>query len=216
MLLTMPLSDIKGVGDKTADQLKLAGLETVDDIIHFFPRSYEDFTAVTSIADIRPGKVTVKARVSHIATKYVRRGMQVTTATLSDGSGSIKAVWFNQPYRETQLKSSEPFLFSGDFTFSRGQYQLMTPSAEKASDITTSSDAIIPVYRAVKGLKSQIVRKILEQLKPTIATLDESLPKHVIEEENLVSRAQAILKLHFPSSQQDIEQAKERLAFEEL
>lgn len=216
MLLTMPLSHIKGVGEKTADQLKLAGLETVDDIIHFFPRSYEDFTAITSIADIRPGKVTVKARISQISTKYVRRGMQVTTATLSDDTGSIKAVWFNQPYRETQLKSKEPFLFSGEFTFQRGQYQLMTPSAEKASDITSNEDAIVPVYRAVKGLKSQIVRKILQQLKPTIATLDESLPKHLVEEEGLVSRAQAILKLHFPSSRQDIEQAKERLAFEEL
>ena len=89
MLLTMPLSDIKGVGEKTAEQLNLAGLNTVDDIINFFPRSYEDFTAITSIVDIRPGKVTVKARVSHISTRYVRRGMQVTTATLSDETGSI-------------------------------------------------------------------------------------------------------------------------------
>ena len=216
MLLTMPLSDIKGVGEKTAEQLNLAGLNTVDDIINFFPRSYEDFTAITSIVDIRPGKVTVKARVSHISTRYVRRGMQVTTATLSDETGSIKAVWFNQPYRETQLKSKETFLFSGDFTFQRGQYQLMTPSAEKASDIKTSEDTIVPVYRAVKGLKSQIVRKILKQLKPTITTLSESLPEKVIKEENLISKAEAIFKLHFPSNQQDIEQAKERLAFEEL
>lgn len=216
MLLSMPLDHIKGVGEKTFDQLKLAGLNTVGDIIDFFPRTYEDFTAVTAISDIRPGKVTVKAKVSSINTRVVRRGMRITTATLSDDTGKIKAVWFNQPYRETQLKTGEEFLFSGDFTFQYNQYQLMTPSAEKASDFKGNADKIVPIYRAVKGLKSQIVRGILEQLKPTIATLPETLPDQIVAEEKLDTRAQALLKLHFPNSSADVEAAKKRLAFEEL
>lgn len=212
----MPLQSIKGVGEKTAEQLKAAGLETVNDIIHFFPRGYEDFTAVTHIKDVRPGKVTLKARVTSIATRPVRRGMRVTTATLSDETGSVKAVWFNQPYRETQLKGGEEFFFSGDFTFQYNQYQLTSPSAEKASELTQNADRIMPIYRAVQGLKTQLVRTILEELKPTILTLPETLPEQLIAGESLETRANALLKLHFPSSQQDIERAKERLAFEEL
>src|SRR5690606_34820232 len=93
------LESIKGVGEKTAEQFALAGLRTVGDLITFLPRAYEDYSHVTSIADIAPGKLTVKARCESISTRPVRRGMRVTTATLADDTGKIQAVWFNQPYR---------------------------------------------------------------------------------------------------------------------
>ena len=216
MNLLTPLESVKGVGAKTSDQLGLAGLRTVGDIISFIPRAYEDFSEVTNISDIRPGKQTIKARCESISTRRVRRGLRLTTATLADDTGKLKAVWFNQQYRETQLKSDDEFYFSGEFEFSYNRYQLMNPSAEKVGDVVVSTDRIVPIYRAIKGLKSQVVRKILVELKPFMHLLPETLPRDVVAKEKLLSRADALTALHFPKSQQDIDQARERIGFEEM
>jgi ATP-dependent DNA helicase RecG len=216
MKVTTPLDHIKGVGDKTAAQFELAGLRSVGDLIDFLPRRHEDFSDVVAIADITPGKRTIKARCEKIATRPVRRGLKLTTATLADDSGKLQAVWFNQPYRETQLKSGEEFLFSGEFEFNYNKYQLTNPTAEKASDVPVSSGRVVPVYRAIRGLKSQLVRKILAEVRPLMTMLPETLPPRIVASEKLLSRAEALVAMHFPRSGDDIAQAKERLAFEEL
>ena len=216
MNLDTHLSAVKGVGPKTAEQFALAGLETVGQLVTFLPRGYEDFSEVVSIADIRPGKRTIKARCETISTRRVRRGLQITTATLADTTGKLQAVWFNQPYRKTQLTGHDEFYFSGEFELSYGRYQLMNPSAEKVSDVPVSTDRIVPIYRALKGLKSQLVRKVLTELKPLIMMLPETLPETLVQREGLMSYSRALLGLHFPDSTQDIERARERIGFEEL
>ena len=212
-----PLSRVKGVGAKTSEQLGAAGLFTVNDLITFLPRAHEDFSEVVSIADIRPGKMTIKARCEKISTRPVRRGLRLTTATLVDDTGKLQAIWFNQPYRTTQLASSEDeFYFSGEFEFNYNRYQLSNPSAEKVSDMPVQTDRLLPVYRQVKGLKSQLVRKLLAELRPLMMMLPETLPASVIAGEKLISRADALLGMHFPKTAEDIKKARERLAFEEL
>jgi ATP-dependent DNA helicase RecG len=216
MNLLSSLEKVKGVGAKTADQFRQAGLETVDDLINFLPRTHEDFSDIVNIADIHPGKKTIKARCEKIATRPVRRGLRITTATLADETGKLQAVWFNQPYRETQLKSGDEFYFSGEFEFNYNRYQLTNPSAEKTSDMPVQTDRLLPVYRAIKGLKSQLVRKILAELKPLITMLPETLPPEIIRDEGLASRSEALLGMHFPKTAKDMENARERLAFEEF
>jgi ATP-dependent DNA helicase RecG len=217
MNLTTSISNIKGVGDKTTEQLDLSGIHTVEDIIHFLPRKHEDFSEVSHIGSITPGKQTIKAWCEGVSTKRVRRGMTVTTATLADASGKLKAVWFNQAYREKQLKDpNQEFYFSGNFEFSYNTYQLTNPSSEKVSEMPVQTDRLLPVYRSVKGLKSQIVRKILAELRPLITMIPERLPSAIIKQEKLISYSNAILGMHFPKSVEDIEKARERLAFDEL
>lgn len=216
MDISSQLEKIKGVGVKTAEQFSEAGLETVGDLIDFLPRKYEDYSHITKIVDIGPGKVTVKARCEKIATRIVRRGMRITTATLVDETGKIQSVWFNQPYRETQLKTGEEFFFSGEYEFSFNRYQLTNPSAEKVSDMPIQTDRILPVYRAVKGLKTNVVRKVLSEIRPVITMLPESLPAEILGDEKLISRADAVNKMHFPKIASDVDQARERLGFEEL
>lgn len=211
------LSRIKGVGPKSAEQFGLAGLYTVGDLIHFLPRRHEDFSEVVKIADIRPGKMTIKARCEKISTRPVRRGLRLTTATLVDDTGKLQAVWFNQPYRTTQLgDSDEEFYFSGEFEFSYNRYQLTNPSAEKVSDMPVQTDRLLPVYPAIKGLKSQLVRKILAELRPLMTMLPETLPPDIVEGEKLASRSEALLGMHFPATAEEVAKARERLAYEEL
>ena len=216
MNLVSPLEKVKGVGAKTGEQFAMAGLHTVGDLINFLPRAHEDFSEVVKIAAIHPGKMTIKARCERIATRPVRRGLRITTATLADESGKLQAVWFNQPYRETQLKSGEAFYFSGEFEFNYNKYQLTNPSAEKVSDMPVQTDRLLPVYRSLRGLKSQLVRKILAELRPLMIMLPETLPEWIVKSEKLLSRSDALLGMHFPKTANDIKQARERLAFEEL
>jgi ATP-dependent DNA helicase RecG len=146
MNLNTQLNLVKGVGPKTAEQFRLAGLTNIGDIIDFLPRRHEDFSEIVTIEDIHPGKMTIRARCETIATRPVRRGLRITTATLTDKTGKLQAVWFNQPYRQTQLKSGDEFFFSGEFEFNYNKYQLTNPSAEKVSDMPIQTDRLLPVY----------------------------------------------------------------------
>jgi ATP-dependent DNA helicase RecG len=204
------------VGERTAAQLASAGLDSVNDLVTFLPRAYEDFSEVTTIADLRPGNATIKAVCQSISTRPVRRGMRITTAVLADNTGKLQAVWFTQPYRETQLKSGDEFYFSGNYEFSYNRYQLTNPSAERVSEVPVQTDRLLPIYRAVKGLKPNLVRKLMHELRPLISLMPETLPAEIISSEGLVSYSQALTGMHFPENVKDISRAKERLAFEEL
>ena len=216
MSFSTPLSKIKGVGPKSAEQFADAGLHTVGDLIEFLPRRHEDFSDTVAIADISPGKKTIRARCEKVTTRPVRRGLRITTATLVDDSGKLQAVWFNQPYRATQLAGTEEFFFSGDFEFNYNKYQLTNPSVEKVSDMPVQTDRVLPVYRQIKGLKTQLVRKIMSELRPPMTMSPETLPKSIVRGERLLSRSEALLGIHFPKTVEDIQRAKERIAFEEL
>jgi ATP-dependent DNA helicase RecG len=211
------LEQIKGVGPKTAEQLRAAGLVNVSDLLTFLPRRHEDYTGVVNIADIQPGKATIKARCEKVETRMVRRGLKLTKAVLVDGTGKLNAVWFNQPYRVQQLAgTSDEFYFSGEFEYNYGRYQLTNPSAEVAKDLPVQAERLVPVYRAVHGPKSQVVRKVLTELRPLMSVLPETLPASVIAAEHLMSRADAIGAMHFPKAIEEVAAARERLAFEEL
>ena len=220
MKLTTPLEHIKGVGPKTAQALSAAGLETVADALDFLPRAYDDYSAAVNIADLQPGKVTVRARCESISTRIVRRGLRITTAVLADDSGKVKAVWFNQPYRESQLRSDAEFMFSGQFGMQYNSYQISNPSVELAKQ-TDASDAqptsgIHPVYKSIKNLRPKTVQDLLKNLRPIIEFLPETLPEHIVQRQKLVSRAEAVRFLHAPNSHEEIARGRERLAFDDL
>lgn len=216
ILLNTPLQKVKGVGPKTAQQLAAAGLHTVGDLIHFLPRKHEDFSAITSIAHIKPGKVSVRGHFSALTTRRVRRGMSVTEAVLSDDTAKVPVVWFNQGYRAEQLKNGGEWLVSGEFGLQRQRYQIVNPSVELVKELAVSGGRIVPVYPGVKGLKSQLVRKILIELRPVIMSLPETLPPEIIAKEKLLSRSDAIYAMHFPESFEQLQAARDRLGFEEV
>ena len=220
MKLSTPLDHIKGVGPKSFVALERAGLVTVADALDWLPRGYDDFSLVTKISDLTPGNVVIRARCEEISTRPVRRGIRLTTATLADTSGKLKAIWFNQPYRETQLRTDQEFLFSGKFEFQYNRYQLTNPSVEQVKDEAPTrleaSEKIVSVYRAIKDLRPKQFSDLIKQLRPIVEFLPETLPEDVLARQKLISRAKAYTFLHFPSNLEQVAQARQRLGFEEL
>ena len=220
MKLTTPLEQIKGVGPKTAQALAAAGLKTISDALDFLPRAYDDYSTAVNITDLQPGKVTVKARCESVSTRIVRRGLRITTAVLADKSGKVKAVWFNQPYRETQLKSDAEFIFSGQFGMQYNRYQINNPSVELAKEVAKASmenaSGIQPVYKSIKNLRPKTVQDLMKNIRPIMDFLPETLPENIIQRQKLVSRSEAVKFLHAPKTHEEISRGRERLAFEEL
>ena len=222
MNLNSSLGLVKGVGEKTLEKFENANLRTVGDILEFFPRKYEDFASLTSLNEIKPGKVLFRAHAEKISMRRVRRGMTITEAILTDGKEKIKAIWFNQPYRVKQLQDEEEFFFSGKFEFNYNRYQITNPSVIKREELPKNQNfsgedgEIVPIYRQKNGLKTEVIRKTLAELKPLMRILPETLPEIVIRKEKMISRAQAIEWVHFPQTAQQFDLALDRLAFEEI
>ncbi|HTE58069.1 MAG TPA: ATP-dependent DNA helicase RecG [Verrucomicrobiae bacterium] len=216
MKLTSPLTDVKGVGPEVAKKYASAGIATVAQLIDYYPRAYEDYSHIQSIGHIKPGTVTIKATIKQATGRYVRRGMHITEAIANDGTGDVRLVWFNQPYRAGAIKPGADYFISGDFGLRRQHLNILNPSAELVSDFPVNTARIIPVYREAKGLKSLQIRKFLRECMPMIRSLPETLPGWVVQEQQLLSRAQALEALHFPQSSAELEKARRRLGFEEV
>ena len=104
MQLFAPVEELKGIGPKTAEILKKYGIRTVRDFLYNLPRDYENYEKPVSISDIKPGKVVVKGKISDISARRARRrNLSIVEGTISDQTGSIKVVWFNQNLRHNNL-----------------------------------------------------------------------------------------------------------------
>lgn len=210
------LSQLKGVGEAVAKRLKALSIETVGDLVWNFPRRYNDFSQITKVSRLRPGPVTIQCKVTSAKGRYVRRGMHVTEALASDETGTVRLVWFNQPYRAAALKKGQEYFISGNYELSRQRFAIMNPSCELVSDFPVNTARIVPIYRETKGLKSNTIRKIMLQLKGVIADWPENLPKEIARANKLMDRGEALAQIHFPQSAELLEEAKKRLGFEEV
>ena len=216
MRYTAPLDDIKGVGEKTALLFASAGIRTVYDLINFLPRTYEDYSHTTRIADLEPGNVVLAGTIQAVTSRRVRRGLSVTEAVLADESGKVPIVWFNQSYRAKQLQEHKKWLVAGEFAFSGRRYQLLNPSVQAYGGAVGAGQEIVPIYRQVAGLKTAQIRAFVAEVRPLIVMLPETLPEALVRHEKLMSHADAMTTLHFPDTQPNIERARERIAYEEL
>ncbi len=216
MKLESAVTEVKGVGPEVAKKFAVLGLKTVADLVDYLPRRYEDYSEVVSIRDTRPGAVTIKATVKQATGRYVRRGMHITEAVVSDDTDSMRIVWFNQPYRAAALKTGAEYYFSGVYERSYQRMQLMNPSAELVQDFTLNTARIVPVYRETKGLTSKQIRKAIGACMSLMRTLPETLPAWLVKEEKLLSRTEAIRAMHYPESSEQLAEAKRRLGFEEV
>lgn len=180
------VEQIKGVGPALAGKFAQVKVRTVQQLIDYYPRRYDDYSQVIAVNDIRPGAVTIAATISGAKGRYVRRGMHITEATATDSTGSVKLVWFNQPYRAAALKEDHIYYISGLFDVHAGRPSIQNPSTELEQAFPVNTARIVPIYRETKGLTSLQIRKALREVIPEIRRVPEQLPPDIVKKYKLM------------------------------
>lgn len=220
MDLSAPIESVKGVGPKTAEVLRRVNLRTIGDLVYCLPRVYENYQTTVKIADLRPGRVVIRGKISDLRlVRTSRKRLTITQGVIRDDTGAIRTLWFNQPYRAKQFDEKREYYFTGTYEFKSGRYQLTSPSATLVQDVEQDSAAgFQPIYSAKSVIKPQTFHKLMDGLRPDFAKIPDLLPltdgapKFITKG----ARAEALYNSHFPESPKDAEKGREYLAYEEL
>lgn len=216
---SVPIQYVKGVGPRRAGQLERLGIRTQRDLLFHVPARYEDRRSPTPIRELRAGQeVTLLARVRSGGTVSGRsRRATRFQAILEDQSGSLEAVWFGQGYLSRTLVPGTRAVFFGKVGNHRGLLQLNSPDFEVLPEGEEPSYGLVPVYPLTEGLHQKTLRSLVERAVEELAPREpDLLPPRLREELGLPDMATALGALHHPESQEEVEQARGRLAFEEL
>ena len=208
---------VKGVGPKKAESLNKIGIETVRDLIEYFPRAYDDRSVVKKLSEVIEGeRVTVEASiVNSVYTRFHGKFKSVSKVVISDGSEQAICTWFNQPYVSNQLKIDEVYRFYGKFTRKNGGLELSSPVFE-LSNCNKNTGKIIPIYPLISDVKSSVLRNSINEALENITEVPEILPDYIVKNYKLMTYDSAIRKIHFPEKIKDVERAHKRLVFNEF
>lgn len=218
MSLTDSVRVLPGIGEAKAQILEKLGISTLEDLLAWYPRDYQDRSRVWPIRHAPVGEaVCVCAIVARDAgTSYVRKGMNLTRTTAFDDSASLTLTFFNQPYAARQLRVGESFVFYGKIEESNGRRSMTNPVFERQGTGEVTG-RIVPVYPLTKGISErQMARWIAAALAGCGEQLPDELPGEVRREHRLPARGWAIRTVHAPQSFEELALARRRLAFEEL
>ncbi|MFH1509972.1 MAG: ATP-dependent DNA helicase RecG [Candidatus Nealsonbacteria bacterium] len=224
MNLSTPIEQISRIGPQFQKRMQKLGIKTVGQLIFHFPHRYEDFSKVVPISEVNIGEtVSIKGKIESIKNiRTFKKRMVLTQATITDDSGSLKIMWFNQPYLINTLKEGDVLFLAGKMNTKPGSKYLSSPAYEKLSQDINNNDLIhtgrlVPVYPETEGLSSRWLRYILWPLLKNLKDkLLDPLPKNLIEKYKLPNFNESIWQIHFPDSLAKAEKAKKRFIFEEL
>ena len=216
--LNSPVTSISGIGPAQAKRLKRLGVETIGDLLYFFPRRHDDYSRLKPIGKLSYGEdVTVIGTIRSTRLKKTRGGGAIINTIIADGSGTLQATWFNQPYLVDQFKRGRQIVLSGKVNEYLGRLVMSSPTWEPLEPDLVHTGRLVPVYPLTQGLRVRWLRKIM---KRTVDYWTKRLPDHLPaptrERLNLMSLDRAVAQIHFPDSAQNLAQARRRLGFDEF
>ena len=219
MLLNDPITKIKGIGEKRAKLFGVMDIFTIEDLLCHFPRDYDDRSDVRKITDlIENEENTFFAFVSSTPETVYFKNLSITKAKLSDETGSVTAVWYNQPFMKNAIRLNEEYIFTGLYKKSKSRKEISSPEFEKASsEELLGGGRIVPIYPITAGLSQKIMRVAIKTaLSELKAQLIDFIPADIRKKYKLCDRNFAVYNIHFPENNENFFMARERLDFEEL
>ena len=217
--LNASLTVLQGVGPKNAKMLERLGLYTLGDMLYNFPRRYDDYSQLKPIKSLWYGEqVTVIGTIQAVTGRPIRGGKShITEVVLNDGTGALRLSWFNQPWLTNRLRQGVAISVSGKIDQYLGRLVMNSPDWELVETENLHTNRIVPIYGLTAKVTQKWLRKTMKQVISYWAPkLTDHLPESVREASNLPDLATALLNVHFPSSQETLEAARKRLAFDEI
>ena len=217
----MQISDridcVKGIGDKTRVLFEKLNVNTVGQLLTYYPRDYETFSGPVPISSLQEGTVgVVEASVSRISETRVGGRMNIISCVATDPSGSVVLTWFNQPYLKKQLSMGYRYIFRGKITKKGNQLRMEQPKFYKREEYARLQNVLQPVYPLTKGLTNNMVSKSMKQALSVAGELPEYVPAAIRREYGVLKRKNTLEEIHFPKSRETMLEARKSLVFEEF
>ena len=210
-----PVTELKNVGPKRAALYQKLGIETVSDLLTFYPRSYQDFTSPKMAAECRDGEpAVIEGKILRkFPPAYIRRGMVLYKLTVTDGMQNFTVTIFNNEYAYYGVHVGETYIFAGKWNRLGNAGNLAMQNYLSPGEAAT----LRPVYPLTEGLSSRMVQtNVQDAIQRALPGLPDPIPGSVRAEYGLIGFRQAVQEIHFPESREQMETARDRLAFEEL
>jgi ATP-dependent DNA helicase RecG len=220
--LDAPVTKISGIGDFNAQKFARLGVNTIRDLLHYFPTRYDDYSALKTINQLFYGQqVTIIGRVAAARRHRTKSNLWIVRVAIEDASGTIECSWFtNERFVDSMLKQfavGREIVISGKVGEYLGKLTFQNPTYEPAEREWITGGNIVPVYRLTEGLQPLLVRRVMKRLiEYWPMRVPEHLPESVRRGANLISLADALRDIHFPHDMRAQENARRRLAFDEL
>jgi len=211
---------IKGVGPAKLGLLNRLGIETVEDLLYYFPRRHEDRSRIKQVSGVKPGEFeTIKVKVLAFGDRTTKRGMNIFKVAMGDSTGVVHAIWFNQPYMKDKFKIGQELILYGKvegrnvLQINNPEYEILTGAKEDSAHI----GRIVPIYPLTEDLSQRWFRGVLKfTVDNYINDVQDMLPYSIKQRNNLMPLKQAIRNAHFPVSEVVLKKAMRRLIFDEF
>lgn len=219
MNLSTSLQELKRVGTVTASNLRRLDLQTVGDLLYYFPFRYDDLRTTAKIADLQVGQtVTVTGQLELVQNKRSpRRRMNITEALISDGTEMLRVIWFNQPFLTKSLRVGDHLSLAGRVSEDFGGLIMNSPVYEKiTSQGPLHTQGIVPMYHLTSSISQKQLRSAISQIVSLAESVPDWVPQEIVQTYRLESLAVSLRNIHFPKNALALKSAKDRLGFNEL
>ena len=212
------ITAVKGIGEKTAKLFQKIGVETVEELLHYYPRAYDEFKEPQPIAELKEDTIAAVGGILAKTADVVRYGarLQVTTAGLRDSGGTLALAWYNMPYLRGTLKAGERFIFRGRVVKKRGRLTMEQPEIYRPEQYAKVVSSMQPVYGQTKGLGNKTIAKAVTEALTMRQMEREYLPAGLREKYGLAEINYALEHIHFPTNREELMFSRKRLVFDEF
>ena len=209
---------LPGISEGYTKRLNRLGVTTIRDLLYLFPRRYDDYRSLKTISQLQYGEeVTVIGAIWDTKARQTRGGGSLVTSIITDGTGTIQATWFNQPYLEKQMRPKRQIVLSGKVDEYLGRLTFQSPEWEPLDKELIHTGRLVPVYPLTKGITSRWLRRLTKRtVDYWTKRLPDHLPANVRQRADLMDLETAVCQIHFPDNQQALDQARRRLSFDEF
>ncbi len=217
MRLNSSIKEIKGVGEKSSALFQKVNIETVQDAILFYPRTYVQFPPVKHVDEVADGEMAaVFGQIRQTPVVKRVRSMQITVTSISELGKRLELVWFRLSYIKNSLHAGESYIFYGKVQRKNGRLVMEQPAIYSVSKYEKMEKQLLPVYSLPKGLSNQLMIKTERAILDEEQLFKDYIPARLREKHQLCEYNYAIKQIHFPDSMDTLIEARKRLVFDEL
>ena len=217
MRLEEDIINIKGIGDKTRTGFNKLGIYSVRDLVRYYPRTYKTYSDPVSVRDASEGdRVAVKCKIVTYVEVHKGKRYTITGLSASDGTGTIRMVWFNMPFLRNAFHKGESFVFFGVIKLKGNMRVMEMPEYFTPFQYEKALKTMQPIYSLKAGITNNSLSKAVKSVLPVISSLSDYLPDEVVQKYQLMPLGEAIKEIHFPENEEKLKNALKRIAFDEF